>query len=460
MFTDWKSYLYLYFQLKSTQSKRNNVKKTVVFWGASLFLKTYLKFFGKQENVIGIVDKDPQKWGTEFCGYKVYSPEELGFLKPNFVIFTIKHYYATIYPQVKSFIEESFPKITILPVIFDPLSLRRKQGPYIRKIEKALNKNKKARLFVDTGLSSLINTMSIIKDFDNKNYDNYLLVYSGTVSESFKKFTKKFVNKEYFKRIFFVDGISNDIGVFYLKNYDFLSNFESIYTSAQPTFPIWERHSNINLIEEGVSSYVIFDNLDYTNVQNFYMSNYLKNMEYKPPLEHQKLILLDRNNIRKTIKEIRAKNKINYSFLRSENQVLLLSQYIYSDFMEIDDQVVFYKKHVDKLIKSGYSVLFKTHPRINDEVILRLKEFYKEESGFKIFPENIKYPVELIIDDLDLKAIVTSMSGGAFNCSHLFGIPCYGFGAKLALENHEVENIKTYAKIFLANMPHVSELYK
>jgi len=456
MFNDFKYYIRLYSQLKKCVS----AQEKTVFWGASIFLKNYLRIFGKPKCVIGIIDKDSQKWGTTYCGYKVYSPDDLNKIKPENIIFTIKHNHSKIYTAVEAFIDKNYPTIGLFPNIFEPDRIYKKRGIYVQKIYKALNKKKKARLFIDTGLISLINTMSIIKNLDNKNYDNYLLIYSETVSEEFRKFCSKLIDKKYFKKIFFIDAESLDTSYRYLKNSGFLRRFESVYTSAQPWLTIWQRHTNINLIEEGVSSYIIFEDMDYSNVQNIYTSNYLKNHIFLPPYEHQSLLQIEKNNIKKTIQEIRKRNKIDYSFLKSENQVLMLSQYLYSNFMSIEEQFEFYKKHIDKLLESGFSILFKTHPRVNDKLVLKLESAYKNNSKFKIFPENIKYPVELIIDDLDLRALVTSMSGGAFNCTYLFGIPSYGFGAKLALEKHWSKNIKTYAKVFLENMPHISELYK
>ena len=49
------------------------------------------------------------------------------------------------------------------------------------------------------------------------------------------------------------------------------------------------------------------------------------------------------------------------------------------------------------------------------------------------------------------------MSGAGFNCSYLFDIPSYGFGAKLAKTNCKSDNIKMYADIFLKYMPHLDK---
>lgn len=52
------------------------MKETVLF-GASQYGKSALNLLENQHNIIGFIDNAPEKWGTIFCGYQVYSPDFL-----------------------------------------------------------------------------------------------------------------------------------------------------------------------------------------------------------------------------------------------------------------------------------------------------------------------------------------------------------------------------------------------
>ena len=211
------------------------------------------------------------------------------------------------------------------------------------------------------------------------------------------------------------------------------------------------------MIEEGISSYFSFENINYSNIKNIYLSNYFNKIFYLDKSQENKVRILDKNSIKNIISRIKLQNDLNFKEFQSENLVLFLSQYIYQDFMSNEEVTNFYIKHIDTLINNNYTVLFKSHPRVNDVITENLAKYYKNNPKFKFFDAKIKYPVELMIEDLNLKAIVTSMSGGAINCSHLFDIPCYGIGAKLIKDNHPFENVRRYADVFINNIEHLKE---
>ena len=96
-----------------------NAGKKVIFWGASLFLEDLI-LSGKinQDNVLGIVDKNEARQGEKIGKYKVYSPEAIGVLKPDVIISSIINNNTRIYPQIKTYVEENYPKTEVLPDIF------------------------------------------------------------------------------------------------------------------------------------------------------------------------------------------------------------------------------------------------------------------------------------------------------------------------------------------------------
>lgn len=69
--------------------------KFVVIYGAGVFLELIKKYFNISElNIIGISDRKFEKHveNEEFLGYKVYSPDEIRDLKPDYVLVATKNY--------------------------------------------------------------------------------------------------------------------------------------------------------------------------------------------------------------------------------------------------------------------------------------------------------------------------------------------------------------------------------
>jgi len=64
--------------------------KKIVFWGASLFLEEFIRKYNIiNSNIIGIIDKNPNKQGKFIGQYKIFLPEDLRELKPDEIIITI-----------------------------------------------------------------------------------------------------------------------------------------------------------------------------------------------------------------------------------------------------------------------------------------------------------------------------------------------------------------------------------
>lgn len=69
--------------------------KTVVIYGAGVFFQAIKKYYDLNGlNIIGISDKKfiKHELNEEFLGYKVYSPDEIRTLKPDYVLLASKFY--------------------------------------------------------------------------------------------------------------------------------------------------------------------------------------------------------------------------------------------------------------------------------------------------------------------------------------------------------------------------------
>lgn len=313
------------------------------------------------------------------------------------------------------------------------------------------------RLFIITGIISLINAMAIIDQLEHKQ-ENHLLIYTNSFTDSFVAINEKILLDNYFSSIQFAEGIE-EVEFFFDKA--ILSLFDEVYITYQFIMEKYRNNfSKLYLIEEGISSYCEFSPEFTKKIEAVILNCYFDKMSYLSK-NSVPVIRQSRECTLRVIDRIIEKNSIDFSYLKKDNQVLMLSQYIFENILTPQEIVDFYSKHIDKLLMRGFSILFKSHPRVEDTIIYLLKEKYEKNARFSIFDASINWPVELIVSQLNLVAIVASMSGGALTCSHLFGIPCFGFGARMMNIKNDSTNrsyINLYASIFMKILPHISLL--
>ena len=89
-------------------------KKKTVIWGASRYIEDFIrKYHIHNSNIVGIIDKNPEREGSFICGYEVFTPEILSIFKPDVVVFAIKNNHNKIYREVKSFLNQNYPEIKL-----------------------------------------------------------------------------------------------------------------------------------------------------------------------------------------------------------------------------------------------------------------------------------------------------------------------------------------------------------
>ena len=90
-----------------TQIILNNNKR-IVFWGASIFLECFIsKYKISNENIIGIIDKNPAKHNKFIGKYLCYPPENLKDLNADMVIITIVNFSKSNQQSIKEFLKET-----------------------------------------------------------------------------------------------------------------------------------------------------------------------------------------------------------------------------------------------------------------------------------------------------------------------------------------------------------------
>lgn len=80
--------------------------KHILFWGASLFLKDFIQKNDLSEfKILGIIDRNKKKIGSEFMGYRVFSPLEIVNFENVYIISTVKNSSDTVYQRIADFLE-------------------------------------------------------------------------------------------------------------------------------------------------------------------------------------------------------------------------------------------------------------------------------------------------------------------------------------------------------------------
>ena len=180
----------------------NQVKKCknkkIIFWGASIFLEEFLeKYPLDKSNILGIVDKNPQRWG-EFLGkYEIFNPEKINELKPNCIIISIKNLDFKRNAEICKSIKEQFPKIKLLPNVLVKKSLKNNLIKYywlFKFIDIFIPKNKKKIVFLSYP-DYTDNSKEYYEYLKNHHNNEYELIW---LYENYTVFNTSNVENKYF----------------------------------------------------------------------------------------------------------------------------------------------------------------------------------------------------------------------------------------------------------------------
>lgn len=312
-----------------------------------------------------------------------------------------------------------------------------------------VNKN----LFISTGLISSINAMAIIKQLGLKNND--LIIYTATLTDKFKDLSMRVILSGFFDNIIFMD--QSDLNSF--SQYDNFMDYDEIYLPDQPRWRKWySKHPKFNFIEEGISSYSDLGdpNDDLSGLNKIWLSRY-NGLDFQSPDLRKCVAPISLDDQRYVIKKIRAANKIDFKYLRRPNQVLMLYHYVIQLLFDNAGVIDFYVRHINQLLDSGYSVVFKSHPRVNDEIAAALENLYHDNPSVQFIPDDIKWPIELLIDDIKPCAAVSVLSGAGLSISHIFGIHAYNIQIPNRQFPLEFNYLNLSKKIIDQNMPSLDE---
>ena len=291
------------------------------------------------------------------------------------------------------------------------------------RIKQFFSKNshakKKRRLFSTTGNISLINALTIIKQSEESDCEDYLIIESVSGKYDFWKnnydIARKMHNFKSIKCFYHITWF--EIGLYFAR----WTNFDEIYMLNHPKClrPLVKLYpkSQINFFDEGFGSLINHDNFT-DNIQNFkhfYSHKYINKIDnYKLPKHIADKIHPLNNKIFAEISNGIAKEyPLPINFNTSDKNILYCGIYCKCSGLPQDKFEEIQNKQIKELIEAGYKILFKPHPRDTQS-----HEVSKNPNVILI--ESV-LPVEVY--SWDVLAVVGMSCTTLVHLPHYFGIP-------------------------------------
>ena len=89
-----------YNQLFNNLFKNVDCKKVYIF-GSGIYSKRFVDSYGSYLNISGVLDNNKERWGEEFCGSMIMSPDILLTENDNYKVIICIKYYDDVYKQLK-----------------------------------------------------------------------------------------------------------------------------------------------------------------------------------------------------------------------------------------------------------------------------------------------------------------------------------------------------------------------
>ncbi len=107
-------------ELKFIYMLRKLKNQKIALWGASIFLEGFIKRWHiSSENIVAIIDKNPNRIGQKIGPYPILPPNELYKLKPDCIMMTIKNKHKMNYESISYAIRSSYNFARLVQNIFD-----------------------------------------------------------------------------------------------------------------------------------------------------------------------------------------------------------------------------------------------------------------------------------------------------------------------------------------------------
>ena len=306
-------------------------------------------------------------------------------------------------------------------------------------------KASKKRLFITTGLISLLNALYIIET-KQQNCSDTLVIVSFEQSESFKKTTKTIAKNHNFDKIIFYKKPKEVIKNINFKEYDEIYSVTFIEFLKKA-----KTNKNFYWFDEG-PGYAIKDIKNLKQIKGVYYTPFLEKFSFlntnkkseEFEIKKDTFNLLSEKILNSTEKDIEIKGQKN---------VLFISHYILQQLGKVK-AFEFHKKYIDYFINLGYTVYYKPHPRDTGALAFELSEAYKNNDKFKLF--NNTLPIELYNYPFDI--VIGTYSGALISIPHYKNIASLNLPSRELFDLDVGINFKKFFILYEYYTPKFSEM--
>ncbi len=140
-----------------------------------------------------------------------------------------------------------------------------------------------------------------------------------------------------------------------------------------------------------------------------------------------------------------------------EAVVLFLPQPFAVLFLTTEDEYALYRSAVMEILKKGYTILWKEHPRETTPLAPRLQEETGDER-LKILRVRQQMPVECLVAGWTLAGVVSVSSTSLFYLKGLYGYPAYTAAAGIGMDRWLKRTDAELARMFVQTLPGLDRL--
>lgn len=288
--------------------------------------------------------------------------------------------------------------------------------------------NVKRRIFLSSGNLSLINVLTIIQQLDEKNTEDYLIIDTVQGSEEFLNINKEIAKIHNFKKILVCNG---GFALFEIVKHN-LFYIDEIFAHTNRWYlkfiqPIFNK-SKYYIFDEGMGSLIAQPNKNNKHINGLFVHQYLGKID-QLGWEHFQRTLLDVDIFKKIANKISKQYPFDISILTNKKVVIFCGSYWKQFKLGREEHYVYECKIIEKLIKHGYVVIYKQHPR----------EIEKIELPKEVLITNCVCPLDIY--NLNIVAVVSISSTASIHPFYYWRIP--GFYAA----DETIFNTRKYKKI-------------
>ena len=299
------------------------------------------------------------------------------------------------------------------------------------------------RLFITTGLISLVNALAMI---NGKAEEDVLIILSFSQNERFRETSLKIAGLHKFKKVLFFKKESEIIQNIRLSDYD-----EIYSTVMSKLFGFLNRHPAWCIFDEG-PGYAIADLRKFNNLKKCYVTKFLNKFDLINLPVGCKYLYIDKE------KFLEISNKILLLLdepqkLPTKKNILFIGHYIYRSIGE-NRALEYYKKYINYFINLEYDVYFKAHPRDVDTLLPELKSYFENKKNFHIL--NSTLPIEIY--DYNFDAAAGSYSGTLVSLPHYRNIPAVNLPMKELYHSDAGLNYKKFFALYDSYIPEFDTL--